>query len=315
MSVIKVKNIFYKGWNSAVEISNIDIKIIIVPETGRILFYGFIDGENLFYENEELEGVNFKKGEYFKKDNIIQAPNVGGNRVLPCSEDYFHLLTGSRHVPDPFINASSYTITFLKNGIVLESPISNILGIQIIRTITISEKGTGVNIEQELVKKQACLRKEIEEIPLTIWSLSKIKTPNISYVPVSKNSCFKKGFTISKWPDAKNNAVENVSVNNNIVALKSSEDLPQKIGSDARNWVAGYLQNTLFVEDFTFENDEKYPDNGTSVTIFGNDLFTELECLSPEKTLKIGESIKYNLNWSLYKIKSTKKINKLLQGL
>lgn len=315
MSAININNVIYKGWKETIEISNSEIKVLVVPETGRIMHYSFINGENILYENSDLEGIAFSTGEYYKNDTEIEAPNVGGNRVLPCSEDYFHLITGSRHVPDPFINASSYTVKLLSNGVVVESPISKLLGVQIKRTITISEAGTEVEIQQELIKKIPAKNDELEKIPLTIWSLSKIKTPNISYTKITENSIFKEGFSISKWPDAKNYAEENVIVNDGILKLKSSEEFPQKIGLDAKKGVAGYLKNTLFIEQFKFDENATYPDNGTSVTIFGNHLFTELECLSPEKTLAIGESIQYDLHWSLYKVKDESEVNSLLESL
>lgn len=317
MSTIKIINLPYKGWKNTIEISNLEIKILVVPEIGRIMYYGFLKGENIFYENPELEGTVFKTGTYFKKDDKIQAPNLGGNRVLPCSEAYFNMITGSRHVPDPYINASCYTVSYLKNGVILTSPISKILGIQIKRTITISETGTDVKIEQELFKKTLAKNSDLEKIPLTIWSLSKIKTPNISFLPIHKKSIFNDGYLIPIWPDAKNFAEINVSVNDAILELKSTESLPQKVGSDSRKWVAGYLNKSLFVERFNFDTNPKnlYPDNGTSVTIFGNDLFTELECLSPEKTLKIGEKISYNLYWSLHKVATKNQAIKFLNSL
>jgi len=315
MSTIQVKTIPYKNWTNAVEISNLEIKVIVIPETGRIIYFGFLKEENIFYENEDLGGVEFKTGEYYTENSEKQAPNVGGNRVLPCSEDYHHLLTGSRHIPDPFINASAYAVAFLKNGIILKSPISEILGIQILRKITILEKGCKVNIHQELIKKQAAKNIDLEKIPLTIWSLSKIKTPNISFTKIAENSIFKNGFVISKWPDAKNYAEENASVNGDILTLKSSEEFPQKIGCDAKKWVAGYLNDTLFIEEFNFDENAVYPDYGTSVTIFGNHLFTELECLSPESTLSIGEKINYNLSWNLIKIKHKESLKTTLKNL
>ncbi|MBT7135351.1 MAG: hypothetical protein HN890_03950 [Polaribacter sp.] len=317
MSGITIKNIAYRGWEKSIEISNSEIKLIVAPEMGRILHFGFLEGENIFYENQEFEGVEFCSGEYYKKDSNIQAPNVGGNRVLPCSEEYFHLLTGSRHVPDPCINASSYTVSCIENGVILESPISKLLGIQIKRTITISEKGTGVNIKQELVKKIAAQNQEIEKIPLTIWSLSKIKTPNISYLPIQENSVFENGFMVPVWPDSKNNATSNIALKSSLLEIKSSENLPQKVGADAKKWVASFIDKHVFVEQFNFDTELKntYPDHGTSVTIFGNNLFTELECLSPEKTLIIGEKITYDLSWSLQKIDNKNAANRFLKTL
>ena len=315
MSAIQIKTITYNGWKNAVEISNLEIKLIVIPETGRIIYFGFLNGENLFYENKALEGVEFKVGEYFTENKEKKAPNIGGNRVLPCSEEYHHLITGSRHIPDPFISASCYSVEFLVNGVVLKSPISAILGIQIKRTITIAEVGAGVDIQQELVKIQVAKNTVLENIPLTIWSLSKIKTPNISFTSIADNSNFKDGFTISKWPDAKNYAEENVSVHNTILSLKSSDEFPQKIGLDAKKWVAGYLNDTLFIEKFTYDEKATYPDNGTSVTIFGNHLFTELECLSPEKHLSIGEKITYNLSWSLQKVYNNNQLEEILKTI
>lgn len=156
MSKIKIKNISYKGWKETIEISNSTIKILVVPEIGRIMHYGFLDGTNMFYENEQLEGIKFNAGNYFQENNTNQAPNLGGNRVLPCSEEYFNILTGSRHVPDPFLNASSYEVTFLKNGVILKSPLSELLGIQLERIITMSENGTKVKIQQKIDKKNCC---------------------------------------------------------------------------------------------------------------------------------------------------------------
>jgi len=315
MSAIKISNIIYKGWKNTIEISNLDIKVLVVPEIGRIMYYGFLDGQNIFYENEQLEGIQFNTGEYYKEKDIKKAPNLGGNRVLPCSEEYFDRLTGSRHLPDPFINASVYETILLKNGVLLISPLSELLGIQIERSITISENGTGVTIEQKLIKKIAAKNAILEKIPLTIWSLSKIKIPNISYLPIDSNSIFNAGFFISKWPDAKNNADINTFVNNGVLELKSSEDLPQKVGADSKNWVAGYVDDSLFIEEFNFDTQTLYPDGGTSVTLFGNSVFSELECLSPEKNLRIGESICYDLHWSLLKVKDKKEVYSILQGL
>ena len=117
------------------------------------------------------------------------------------------------------------------------------------------------------------------------------------------------------WPDAKNNAHINAALNSAILKLKSSDNLPQKVGADSKNWIAGYLHKTLFIEKFNFDDKNSYPDGGTSVTIFGNHLFSELECLSPEKKLKIGETICYDLQWSLLKIEDKNNVNSILESL
>ena len=166
-----------------------------------------------------------------------------------------------------------------------------------------------------LDKIKTAKNNQLEKIPVTLWSLSKIKTPNFSYIKNAKKSIFKNGFTISEWPDAKNYALENITLNNDLITLKSSNEFPQKIGVDAKNWVASYINNNLFVESFEFDESATYPDFGTSVTIFGNKLFSELEVLSPEKHLKIGESIKYTIKWNLIKKSCKEEAEKYLQQL
>ncbi|WP_296637586.1 hypothetical protein [Polaribacter sp.] len=313
MSLIKIEEIDYKGWKNAIEISNTDIYLIVVPEVGRILHFSFKNSENIFYENSELEGLLFKTDTFYNHKS--EAPNIGGNRILPCSEDYFHDITGYRNIPDPYINASAYSINYLENGVVLKSPISNYLGIQIERKITINKNGSKVYIEQKITKIKTAKNNQLERIPLTLWSLSKIKTSNFSYIKNAKKSIFKNGFTISEWPDAKNYALENITLNNDLITLKSSNEFPQKIGVDAKNWVASYINNNLFVESFEFDESATYPDFGTSVTIFGNKLFSELEVLSPEKHLKIGECIKYNIRWNLIKKSCKEEAEEYLQQM
>ena len=60
---------------------------------------------------------------------------------------------------------------------------------------------------------------------------------------------------------------------------------------------------------FTFDNNESYPDGGTSATIFTCTNFTELECLSPEKALKIGETLEFDIRWKLNKLKPGSQAN------
>ena len=81
--------------------------------------------------------------------------------------------------------------------------------------------------------------------------------------------------------------------------------------------MASFIDKHVFVEQFNFDTELKntYPDHGTSVTIFGNNLFTELECLSPEKNLIIGEKITYDLSWSLQKIDNKNAANRFLETL
>ena len=89
MSAIKVRNLIYKGWGNTIEISNLDIKVIIVPEIGRIMHYGFLDGQNIFYENEQQKNTAEKfKNIFNKKLNEKIETNISKIKNYCKAEEY-----------------------------------------------------------------------------------------------------------------------------------------------------------------------------------------------------------------------------------
>jgi hypothetical protein len=59
---VKVQTIDYHGWKDAVEISDGESRLVVVPSIGRILVYGFADGENVLWENPECRGKTLPPG-------------------------------------------------------------------------------------------------------------------------------------------------------------------------------------------------------------------------------------------------------------
>jgi hypothetical protein len=294
----------YKGWKNAIALYNNQVRLVVVPEIGRIMHYGFVDDKNVLYENGRLEGLILREGEIFQEDGKPKTPNLGGDRVLPSSENYFHLVTGSRHLPDQYINTGPYSYTLVKNGVRIESPVSQLQGIKMVRTIQLEPDSTRVKIEQRLEKFRPAKDAGCDAIPLTIWSLSQIRAPQAAWLPLRKNSVFAKGFDIPVWPDNINYATHNYEIHDGILKLRPITENHQKIGADADGWVAGLVDNVLMVERFDYKSGATYPDGGTSVAIYSNADFTELECLSPEKILKCGESIEQTVWWELCRINS-----------
>ena len=77
---------------------------------------------------------------------------------------------------------------------------------------------------------------------------------------------------------------------------------PQKIGiSNCLGWCAYLRHGHLFVKTFTAAPNARYPDLGSSVTVFINDQSLELETMAPLSLLPAGKSVEYTEHWCLFK--------------
>ena len=309
---IKMLKFNYKGWKDAIELRNEKVCLVIVPQIGRIMHYSFIDDKNVLYENSNLTGLVLKQGEAFIENGQPISPNIGGDRVYPCSENYFEMITGSRRLSDQWINNGPYSYTIIEDGVRIESPISPLLGVKMIRTIQLNPNSTKVKIKQELLKVNHAKNELFDRIPMTIWNLTQIRPTKSMWVPLQKKSVFENGYDVPVWPDAINYAKENIFIKDGLLELKPIIANNQKIGADANGWVAGLVDNVLLVERFNPGQGLKFPDGGTNAAIFSNAEFTELECLSPEKIMKPGASIKHEIFWELHKINNKKELNNFL---
>lgn len=311
---IQIEKINYKGWSKSIEISNGKVRLVVVPEVGRILHYGYIHQDNLLYINKKLEGIQLQEGKAYVENNKKTSPNIGGDRILANSEPYYEQITSLWNLSDYWINAAPYSFEILSNGIVIKSPVSKLQGIQIERSIKLSPHGSKVTIDQSIHKIAPAKETHMDSIPLTLWNLTKIKPPKSSWLPLNTNSIFKKGYMIPSWSDAENVAANNIVVENNVLKLKPIEQGSQKVGADARGWVAALIDDVLMVERFPVIPNAIYPDGGTNATLYSNKYFTELECLSPEKILSIGDSLHHTITWELHKVNSTDELNDFLNN-
>ncbi|MBN2201591.1 hypothetical protein JW777_06550 [bacterium] len=55
--MVSVQFIEYHGWRDSVDIRNAECRVVVVPAIGRIMHYGFRDGENMLWENPALSGI------------------------------------------------------------------------------------------------------------------------------------------------------------------------------------------------------------------------------------------------------------------
>lgn len=302
---VKTELINYKGWENSIQLSNSQIKVVVVPQIGRIMYLGFLNGENILYENQKMAGNVFSAENPYKEKGKLAHAHFGGDRIWPTVQDAFVTLNGSRGLSDPWIDGSPWNYKLVEDGVKIESRVSDYIGVKVSRTITLSHNEALVNIQQKMEKIKAGKQQNLEPIPVTLWSLSQIKNPLFGLLPIRKNSVFENGIDFQKWPDNINSAPKNYSRHGDVGQLIPVKNLFQKMGTDSRGWVAGVYKDLVFAQFFSYDKNKTYPDGGTSATVFTCTDFTELECLSPEEKLKPGESIFFNVEWKLKKISAS----------
>ena len=307
---INVSTINYNGWGNSIELKNDKVKVVVVPEIGRIMHYSLLGEPNILHVSEDWSGKTLPDTGYFLMNGKPIWATFGGDRIWPSEEKNFVHFTGSVRPPDYYLDGKPWNHQTTKNGVKIESELSPFCGCKVSRTISLKPGSAWVQIHQRMSKVKMAIRQDLEPLPLTIWNLTKIKLPSQTFFPVSKNSILQNGYLIPIWDDAINHGAPNFKQQDGLgIFLPDKSHRSQKIVADAPGWVAGIVGDVVFAEMFEFDPDMKYPDEGTSIAIY-MDHVAELECLSPLRRLKPGDSINYDLQWGILKLKSRSSKNR-----
>ena len=299
---IPVQRIEYRGWGDAVEIANGLVRVIVVPSIGRIMHYGYITQDNLLYENPDFYGQTLQNGKPLAENGEPVWATFGGDRIWPSQEDMFVAINGHHRPPDHWIDGLPWDAKPLENGVEITSPVSDYCGARVIRRIELTPDGTHVSISQRMEKVKPAGKTELEPLPLTLWSITKIKPPSQTLVSLNPNSCFPEKLMVPFWGDYDNQASKYCRLEGEVGIFMPDAIRSQKMGTDAPRWVAAIAGNTVIAEFFSYSAEAVYPDGGTSATIFTCPDFTELEVLSPMKKLNIGEAIEHDITWDLFQL-------------
>lgn len=296
----EVNMISYNGWNEVVELRNDTVRVVVVPAIGRIMHYSFLNEQNVLYTNPDMSGLTLVPGEVYQENGKPAGLAFGGDRVVTIPENLIDEALHSRINTDPWIDGRPHEFHITGNSVTIQSPSSRLLGIKIIRTIRLAPRGTTVKIEQTMTKVQQAETEFLDKLPLTLWNLTQINPPQQTWQPVAENSVFENGIYIAPWSVSRLDG-RNDSVRDGMLRLRqpSNESSGRKICTDSRGWVAGWTGGVLMTEHFEYVEGAQYPEGGTSASVYMNSTFAELECMSPQKILAVGDSIDYSIRWTL----------------
>ncbi|MBN1796699.1 MAG: hypothetical protein JW804_08500 [Sedimentisphaerales bacterium] len=301
---VSIRRVEYHGWEDSIEITNDKVRVVVVPVIGRIMYYGYIGGENLLYEDAEFYGRTLSEGKPLEENGQAIWATFGGDRIWPSEESMFVEINGHKRPPDHWLDGMAWDANIVDDTVIITSEVSEYCGAQVSREIRLIPNSTRLNIHQVMKKIKPAQKKQLEPLPLTIWNITKVEPPSVTMVLLNRDSCFDGRVFVPVWDDYDNQGYKNIEIDGDVGFFVPDAQRNQKMGADAPKWVAAIIGQTVIAEFFSYQADATYPDGGTSTTIFSCPEFTELECMSPLAKLKPGQSMEYEICWELFELES-----------
>lgn len=287
--MINHEQIVYKDYGNCISITNGIVKVIVTTDFGpRIVFYGFVDGQNVLLDNRKLfENINdepFKK--YFGNEKYYN--HYGGHRLWTSPEYYPEM-----YYPDN----EKVQVDIISNGVILTPPPQTENGLQFKIKIELDQDDTNLKLEHTVTN----FGERTKEFAL--WALSMSAKGGVEIIPLNnKDTKLLPNASITLWPytDLRK---DNIYLGKKYATIAQPKEGALKLGFNLQNGTVYYVVgDDVFIKNY-YPNypTGNYPDGGVSFETYSCANFTELETLSELKKVATGEKSVHVENWSLCK--------------
>jgi hypothetical protein len=284
-----LEQIGYRGWKNAYRISNGTVQLIVLADVGpRIIWYGFIEGENVLHEVGADAGRT--GGSEFRL--------YGGHRLWVWPEvprTYFpdnRALALEQHGPRVRFTAP------------LESPKLG-TNLQKELEIELASAGTRVTITHRVINH------DNRPTTLAVWAPTMMRTGGRAILPLPPRAAMDQDhfqsvgpMTLWSFTDLADPrwrfGTEYIQLKQ--IAQPTGRFREQMTGIyNPAGWGAYFCNGTLFVKRAAVIAGASYPDFGCNFELFTNPEFLELETLGPKLMLQSGEETTHLESWELFK--------------
>lgn len=279
MGEIRINEIEYGNWGKCVHISNGIIELMATTEIGpRIIRYGFVNGENVFYEDKEGKEVSNKEEWHI----------YGGHRLWHSPE----------HKPRSYF-PDNFEVKWEKtgNGIKLMPKDEDWVQVKKEIEVIINETDSKVRVINRITNTGAW---DIEFAP---WALTVMARGGKEIVPQPQRDTGLLGNRVlALWPYAKMND-ERVYWGDKYITLKQdpNKNTPFKFGlSNEDGWAAYINKGYMFIKYYNHVENGRYPDFGVSYETYTNNMILEMESLGQLKAIAPGETAEHIEEWKLF---------------
>lgn len=277
---MKHELVHYKGWENCVRLSNDIVDLIITTEVGpRIIRYGFLGDENEL--NEFPDQMGSKGGDEWRI--------YGGHRLWHAPE----------HMPRTYYPDNDPISFEVADGILrLTQPVENTTGIEKQMDIYLHEDSSRVLVAHRLRNKG------VSDMELAAWGLTVLAAGGTAIVPLPPRQSHSENLSpvnsLAMWGYTDFSDPRWVLSSRFMLLKHDPERGPQKVGvSVPAGWVAFTRKGHLFLKQFIYSPSSRYPDMGSCVEVFTNQVMTELESLSPLSSIAPGKQVEHIETWDL----------------
>lgn len=277
----------YKSFGKCAKLSKGGKTMLVTVDIGpRVIFYGFDNDENIFYEDEK-DLIN-KGGKYF--DDNLGGKGIwhiyGGHRLWKCPE----------YIDTYYPDNSPVTIVEDKSGVSFISDVEVTTKLQKIIKVDMDEEGNAI-VSHKFINTGDC-----PTSPIALWTLSVLDKGAKAYIPISTQDTGllpNRNITLWSYTDLNDPRLE---IKNDMITLKQTDcQRAIKVGTFTSGGVRAEIKGMIFGIDFESPEGE-YGDHHCNVETYTNDIMLEIETLSKIKCLAAGEEATHVEKWSLTKL-------------
>lgn len=290
---VQINEIEYGNYGKCLRMTNGEKELIATLDMGPcIIRYGYIGGENIFFEDVDKTATNDITDSPYE-ENLWWV--VGGHRLWCSPEIFPRTYYPATKKLDCEINANSATFI---------APMQEWSQILCAVKVTMDDDGN-VKLEHSVTNMNAW------DIELAPWTISVMNTGGVAYIPQNKR---KTGFFPNKWVcywdyTPMNDSRVSLGEDYISVSMDSSKEVAAKIGVLNENgWMAYILNGNAMIKRFGYAEGAGYPDNGCNCECYTCKNYTEMECLSPMAKLPAGGTVVHKEEWELKRANSIEEV-------
>lgn len=289
VKTVRGEEVEYQSWKKAFRISNDTVQLIVLTEVGpRILFFGFHEEENEFYDASDAS----------RQSSDGEFKVYGGHRLWVSPE------VARTYYPDNVpISVRSKDEAFVFTAPPESVPPGTNLQKEI--EIKLAETGTEVTVTHRILN----LGEESTE--MAPWALSVMAgggraiLPFAPKAPISPSRLLPEGvLTLWSYTDL---ADPRWKIGTKYLQLRQEKNSASQFKEqmagifNPSGWGAYFRSGHLFMKKAQVEEGAKYPDYGCNFEIYTDSNSLELETLGPVRDLKPGEAAELIEHWCLFK--------------
>lgn len=279
----QIERVPYGGLPNCYRLSNGVIDLVMTGDVGiRIIRFGFVGDRNEFFEAAPLE-LPADRGmwTFYGGHRLWHAPEIEGRTTAPDNapvqlEDH-----------GDFVRLVQ---TLDATGVAKEVD------------VRLSPDSASVELTHRLINRG------MWNADLSVWALSVMAAGGTAIIPLPPRGTHPEQLlptsTLIIWAYVD---LSDPRLGFGRKYLRVRQDAaattPIKLGASVPNGWAAYVNaGHLFVKQFDYAPNAVYPDLGSSVEVFTNADFLEVETLSPMISLQPGHSVEHVERWTLAKV-------------